>query len=280
MTYDVELPPDDPDAAQVFHDVAVRVHAKACRLRRRSSPYGGRSEAFGLGQRRCSKIALTFNPVRDRNIASGVAGRQADHVNGGSARAEVRWSRIHREARARRRDSSGATTRCRRNPTRRPPAGRALRRRRLRNRRTSPIRHRSRRRRFACRSVTSTSSARPLPRAYGENATRFPGRRKANESIARVSTPAEIVAGPARRRHPGQPNVHRPDRGHEHHDEHRVRGPGPYARRRSAERRGKLPDGAPLLIGTDQEYGVVTRLSRCGAAAERDRPRRPRTIRR
>jgi putative redox protein len=30
MTYDVELPPDDPDAAQVFHDVALRVHKKAC----------------------------------------------------------------------------------------------------------------------------------------------------------------------------------------------------------------------------------------------------------
>jgi putative redox protein len=30
MTYDVELPPDDPDAAQVFHDAALRVHAKAC----------------------------------------------------------------------------------------------------------------------------------------------------------------------------------------------------------------------------------------------------------
>ena len=30
MTYDVELPPGDPDAAQVFHDVALRVHAKAC----------------------------------------------------------------------------------------------------------------------------------------------------------------------------------------------------------------------------------------------------------
>ena len=30
MTYDVELPPDDPDAAQVFHDVALRVHQKAC----------------------------------------------------------------------------------------------------------------------------------------------------------------------------------------------------------------------------------------------------------
>jgi len=30
MTYDVELPPDDPDAAQVFHDVALRVHEKAC----------------------------------------------------------------------------------------------------------------------------------------------------------------------------------------------------------------------------------------------------------
>jgi putative redox protein len=30
MTYDVELPPGDPDAAQVFRDVALRVHAKAC----------------------------------------------------------------------------------------------------------------------------------------------------------------------------------------------------------------------------------------------------------
>lgn len=30
MTYDVELPPDDPDAAQVFRDVALRVHEKAC----------------------------------------------------------------------------------------------------------------------------------------------------------------------------------------------------------------------------------------------------------
>jgi uncharacterized OsmC-like protein len=30
MTYDIELPPGDPDAAQVFHDVALRVHAKAC----------------------------------------------------------------------------------------------------------------------------------------------------------------------------------------------------------------------------------------------------------
>jgi uncharacterized OsmC-like protein len=30
MRYDVELPPDDPDAAQVFHDVAERVHERAC----------------------------------------------------------------------------------------------------------------------------------------------------------------------------------------------------------------------------------------------------------
>ena len=30
VTYDVELPPDDPDAAQVFHDVAHRVHQLAC----------------------------------------------------------------------------------------------------------------------------------------------------------------------------------------------------------------------------------------------------------
>lgn len=30
MTYDVELPPGDPDAAQVFRDVALRVHEKAC----------------------------------------------------------------------------------------------------------------------------------------------------------------------------------------------------------------------------------------------------------
>ena len=30
MTNDVELPPDDPDAAQVFHDVAARVHERAC----------------------------------------------------------------------------------------------------------------------------------------------------------------------------------------------------------------------------------------------------------
>ncbi|HZD98808.1 MAG TPA: OsmC family protein [Micromonosporaceae bacterium] len=30
MTYDIELPPGDPDAARVFHDVALRVHAKAC----------------------------------------------------------------------------------------------------------------------------------------------------------------------------------------------------------------------------------------------------------
>jgi uncharacterized OsmC-like protein len=30
MTYDIELPPGDPDAAQVFHDVALRVHEKAC----------------------------------------------------------------------------------------------------------------------------------------------------------------------------------------------------------------------------------------------------------
>jgi putative redox protein len=30
MRYDVELPPDDPDAARVFHDVAERVHERAC----------------------------------------------------------------------------------------------------------------------------------------------------------------------------------------------------------------------------------------------------------
>src|SRR5215475_13269090 len=30
VTYDVVLPPDDPDAAQVFHDVAHRVHQLAC----------------------------------------------------------------------------------------------------------------------------------------------------------------------------------------------------------------------------------------------------------
>jgi putative redox protein len=30
MTYDVELPAGDADAARVFHDVALRVHEKAC----------------------------------------------------------------------------------------------------------------------------------------------------------------------------------------------------------------------------------------------------------
>lgn len=30
MRYDVELPPGDEKAAQVFHDVAERVHARAC----------------------------------------------------------------------------------------------------------------------------------------------------------------------------------------------------------------------------------------------------------
>jgi len=30
VTYDVVLPPDDPDAARVFHDVAHRVHQLAC----------------------------------------------------------------------------------------------------------------------------------------------------------------------------------------------------------------------------------------------------------
>jgi putative redox protein len=30
MTYDIELPSGDPDAARVFHDVALRVHQKAC----------------------------------------------------------------------------------------------------------------------------------------------------------------------------------------------------------------------------------------------------------
>jgi putative redox protein len=30
MTYDIELPPDDAEAAQLFHDVALRVHERAC----------------------------------------------------------------------------------------------------------------------------------------------------------------------------------------------------------------------------------------------------------
>jgi uncharacterized OsmC-like protein len=30
MTYDVELPPDDPAAAKIFHDVAERVHKRVC----------------------------------------------------------------------------------------------------------------------------------------------------------------------------------------------------------------------------------------------------------
>jgi putative redox protein len=30
MRYDVELPPADPDAARIFHDVAERVHERAC----------------------------------------------------------------------------------------------------------------------------------------------------------------------------------------------------------------------------------------------------------
>jgi len=30
VTYDVELPPDDPDAARVFHDVTKRVHEQHC----------------------------------------------------------------------------------------------------------------------------------------------------------------------------------------------------------------------------------------------------------
>jgi putative redox protein len=30
ITYDVELPPGDDDAARVFHDVALRVHERHC----------------------------------------------------------------------------------------------------------------------------------------------------------------------------------------------------------------------------------------------------------
>lgn len=30
MRYDVDLPPDDPKAGQIFHDVAERVHERAC----------------------------------------------------------------------------------------------------------------------------------------------------------------------------------------------------------------------------------------------------------
>ena len=30
LRYDVELPPDDPEAEQIFHDVAERVHQRMC----------------------------------------------------------------------------------------------------------------------------------------------------------------------------------------------------------------------------------------------------------
>lgn len=30
MTYDVEFPPDDPDAERIFHEVAERVHERIC----------------------------------------------------------------------------------------------------------------------------------------------------------------------------------------------------------------------------------------------------------
>jgi putative redox protein len=34
VTYDVELPPDDDDAAKIFHDVAHRVHENHCTVGR------------------------------------------------------------------------------------------------------------------------------------------------------------------------------------------------------------------------------------------------------
>ena len=102
-----------------------------------------------------------------------------------------------------------------------------------------------------------------MPYAYGNDADKVSsGSVSANRAYAGVATPAEIV----RKYHLGGVILvvqqrRRPDRRHQQDHERRVarrRSPGsPAACRRPAL---GLPAKIPLLIGTDQEYGQVTRI--------------------
>ncbi len=101
-----------------------------------------------------------------------------------------------------------------------------------------------------------------VPELYGENATKVtPAAAKANESMAGVSTPAEIVAkfrlgGVILANRTSADPTEATNTTTNIASAAQVRTLDAGLQSAAA----KLPDGAPLLIGTDQEYGVVTRL--------------------
>ncbi|MEV5766025.1 glycoside hydrolase family 3 N-terminal domain-containing protein [Micromonospora sp. NPDC052213] len=103
-----------------------------------------------------------------------------------------------------------------------------------------------------------------MPYAYGDSATRVsPGSKAGNQALAGVDTPAEMIA---RYRLGGLILVgfsaDDPTKGNQEttnvDNPEQVRGLTTGLR----EAAGRLPAGqAPFLIGTDQEYGVVTRIT-------------------
>jgi beta-N-acetylhexosaminidase len=101
-----------------------------------------------------------------------------------------------------------------------------------------------------------------VPELYGENATKVtPAAAKANQRMAGVSTPAEIVA---KYRLGGVILANRTS-ADPTEATNTTTNIASAAQVRTLDAglqsaAAKLPDGAPLLIGTDQEYGVVTRL--------------------
>ena len=123
-----------------------------------------------------------------------------------------------------------------------------------------------------------------MPYAYGEAATLGrPASAAGNRKLAGVDTPAEMVA---RNIHlgglilvsfsAGDPTgATNPTTNVEDPAQVRALTDGLQVAARA------LPGGAPLMIGTDQEYGVVTRVTkRRDAAAVRDGGRRGRASRR
>jgi beta-N-acetylhexosaminidase len=101
-----------------------------------------------------------------------------------------------------------------------------------------------------------------VPELYGENATKVtPAAVKANQRMAGVSTPAEIVAkfrlgGVILANRTSADPTETTNTTTNIASATQVRTLDAGLQSAAA----KLPDGAPLLIGTDQEYGVVTRL--------------------
>ena len=101
-----------------------------------------------------------------------------------------------------------------------------------------------------------------VPELYGENATKVTAAAaKANQRMAGVSTPAEIVAkfrlgGVILANRTSADPTEATNTTTNIASATQVRTLDAGLQTAAA----KLPDGAPLLIGTDQEYGVVTRL--------------------